>query len=190
MNVLALLPALNGGIRSVLAVGYLGRIDTLEAIILIAGVLLLVIELFVPGFGVAGGTGVVLLVIGIAMTAGSPLEALTLILVLAVLVAGLILLLLRSARKGRIARSIILSLQSSSDKGYRSNDDCSYLVGRTGTALTELRPSGVAEVDGKRYDVVTEGTYIRRGTAIRVIQAIGRRIIVEAIPAKDTDNGQ
>lgn len=190
MNGYALSEIISAGLfRSAWFFGYLDRIDPLEAVILVAGVLLLVIELFVPGFGVAGGTGVVLLLIGIALTAGSPLEAFALILVLIVLVSVLLLLLLRSARKGRLARNLILQLTSSRDHGYRATEDHSRLVGQSGVALSDLRPAGVAEIGGQRLDVVTEGGFIRRDTAIKVIQVVGRRIVVEAAAQADPPTG-
>lgn len=174
-----------GIVHSAWFFSYLDRIDPLEALILIAGVILLVIELFVPGFGVAGGTGIVLLLIGIGLTAGSPLEAIALILVLALAVSIMLLLLLRSARKGRLARNLILHLSTSREQGYRATEDASRLVGLSGIALSNLRPAGVAEIDGQRLDVVTQGDFIRRGTTIQVIQAAGRRIVVAA--AADTE---
>lgn len=182
MNLFSLFPVLSIGItRSAGFFGYLDRISPLEALILIAGVVLLIIELFIPGFGIAGATGIVLLAIGIALTASSPLEALILIMVLVVLVAIVLLLLLRSARKGRIAHNMILHLTSSRDQGYRASEDSAFLTGLTGTALSDLRPAGVAELAGKRFDVVTQGTFIPRGTTIIVIQAVGRRIVVETV---------
>ncbi len=161
---------------------YLDRLQPLEIVILVAGVLLLVVEIFTPGFGVAGGTGVVLLVIGIIMTAGSPLEAIALVLILLVLISIMILLLLRSARKGRLARSMILHLKSTREEGYRAGEDNSSLVGQTGTATSDLRPAGVIEIDGKRQDVVTEGSFIRRGTRVKVIEVTGNRIVVSTAP--------
>jgi membrane-bound serine protease (ClpP class) len=44
------------------------------------------------------------------------------------------------------------------------------LLGATGTALSDLRPSGVADIDGERVDVVTLGDYVRRGETIEVIR--------------------
>jgi membrane-bound serine protease (ClpP class) len=44
------------------------------------------------------------------------------------------------------------------------------LVGVTGTALSDLRPSGVADIDGERVDVVTLGDYVRRGERIEVVR--------------------
>ncbi len=191
MNLPDLSSVLSQGIvHSAWFFSYLDRIDPLEALILIAGVILLVIELFVPGFGVAGGTGIVLLLIGIGLTAGSPLEAFALILVLALAVSIMLLLLLRSARKGRLARNLILHLSNSREQGYRATEDGSRLVGLSGIALSDLRPAGVAEIDGQRLDVVTQGDFIRRGTTIQVIQAAGRRIVVTAAADTDAEPGR
>lgn len=166
---------------------YLDRLKPLEIVLLVAGVILLVVEMFTPGFGLAGGTGVVLLVIGIILTAGSPLEAIALVLILIVLVSIMILLLLRSARKGRLARNMILHLKSSKDKGYRSSEDKSSLVGQEGTATSDLRPSGVVDLDGERLDVVTQGSFIRRGAKVRIIEVTGNRIVVATAEDSELD---
>jgi membrane-bound serine protease (ClpP class) len=50
--------------------------------------------------------------------------------------------------------------------------------GRTGTAITPLRPSGKAMIDERRYDVVTRGDFLEKGTPIRVVSAKGARIVV------------
>jgi membrane-bound serine protease (ClpP class) len=51
-------------------------------------------------------------------------------------------------------------------------------AGRTGTAITLLRPSGIAVIDDRRYDVVTRGEFLEKGTPIRVVSAKGARIVV------------
>ncbi len=45
------------------------------------------------------------------------------------------------------------------------------LIGKTGTVLTDLRPVGVIEVEGKRYDALAEITLIRRGSKVRITSA-------------------
>jgi len=55
------------------------------------------------------------------------------------------------------------------------------LVGAEGVAQTTLRPSGMAEIDGKRLDVVAESDMIERGSAIQVIAVEGSRIIVRKV---------
>ena len=52
------------------------------------------------------------------------------------------------------------------------------LIGQTGTALTALRPSGTAMIQGKRVDVVTEGPLIARGTPVKVVAVEGMRVVV------------
>lgn len=51
-------------------------------------------------------------------------------------------------------------------------------VGAVGTALTDLRPAGVADFDGHRVDVVTDGAYLEAGTEIEVLRAETYRRIV------------
>lgn len=52
------------------------------------------------------------------------------------------------------------------------------LLEKTGSAITNLRPSGTAMIDGKRVDVVTEGNMIERGTPVRVVAVEGLRVVV------------
>jgi len=54
------------------------------------------------------------------------------------------------------------------------------LLGAVGFALTDLRPSGAAEIDGQRVDVVAEGGYLTAGTAIEVVIDEGYRRVVRA----------
>ena len=53
--------------------------------------------------------------------------------------------------------------------------------GKKGIALTTLRPSGTAEINGKRVDVVTESSYVEQGKKIKVIAAEGMRVVVKEI---------
>ena len=57
-----------------------------------------------------------------------------------------------------------------------------------GVAYTQLRPSGTALINGKRVDVVTEGSLIEKGTAIRVVDTEGLRVVVRALGAEQTNN--
>ena len=55
------------------------------------------------------------------------------------------------------------------------------VVGAEGTAQTTLRPSGMAEIGGKRLDVVAESDMIERGSTVRVIAVEGSRIVVQKV---------
>jgi membrane-bound serine protease (ClpP class) len=55
------------------------------------------------------------------------------------------------------------------------------LLHQTGVALTNLRPSGTAVINGHRVDVVTEGPMIERGAPVRVVAVEGMRVVVRAV---------
>jgi membrane-bound serine protease (ClpP class) len=55
------------------------------------------------------------------------------------------------------------------------------LLGRTGTAVSYLRPAGIAEFDGRRFDVVTEGDFVPEGTPVKVVRVEAQVIVVRPI---------
>ena len=55
------------------------------------------------------------------------------------------------------------------------------LVGKEGTALTTLRPSGMALIEDKRFNVVTDGEYIEKDSPIRIVKIEGTRIVVSVV---------
>lgn len=56
------------------------------------------------------------------------------------------------------------------------------LVGATGVAVTDLRPGGIAEIGGRRVDVVTDGGYLPAGEQVEVVADEGYRRVVRAVP--------
>jgi membrane-bound serine protease (ClpP class) len=57
----------------------------------------------------------------------------------------------------------------------------SELMGKSGIAHTMLRPSGTAEIEGQRYDVVSEGPVIPKDAPIEVVRVEGNRIVVAQV---------
>lgn len=55
------------------------------------------------------------------------------------------------------------------------------LLGAEGMAVSPLRPSGIARFNGRRYDVVTRGEMLEKGTRIKIIEVAGNRIVVKRI---------
>jgi membrane-bound serine protease (ClpP class) len=51
-------------------------------------------------------------------------------------------------------------------------------IGKRGTALSPLRPAGIAELESERVDVVSQGEYIEANTPIEVVRVDGNRIVV------------
>jgi membrane-bound serine protease (ClpP class) len=75
---------------------------------------------------------------------------------------------------------LFLKTTTESGEGFISALPRGELIGRPATAHTDLRPSGTALVDGERLDVVTEGEYIKAGTALTIIRSDGYRHVVRA----------
>ena len=160
---------------------FLDGIQLYQILILLLGLILLITEMFTPGFGVAGGLGLILLVAGIILTASTPLEALVMIVILLVILGIALTVVLHSAAKGRLSKTLILKDSLNKEAGYIGTQDLEYFVGKEGTALTVLRPAGTAEFDGIRLDVVSEGDYIPKNSKVRIVQVTGPRIVVRKI---------
>jgi len=73
------------------------------------------------------------------------------------------------------------------DVSTRSNESIDRLLGTEGKTLSELRPAGIAIVDGKKVDVVSAGSFIPTGTPIRVVDTSGNRIVVQKRATDDHD---
>ena len=152
----------------------------------IIGVVLMVLEAFMPGFGIAGISGIVVEIIAVTLTwlSHGPVAALGMLLVILSVMAIAISMSLRSATNGRLSKSrLILRETESNEAGYRSAQDMEVFLGREGKATTVLRPTGIAEFDGVRLNVVSEGEFIAMGTEVRIVRIEGSRILVRPITA-------
>jgi len=69
----------------------------------------------------------------------------------------------------------------------RSNESIDRLLGAEGKTLSELRPAGIAILDGKKVDVVSAGSFIATGAPIRVVDTSGNRIVVQKRTTDDHD---
>ena len=148
-------------------------------ILLALALFLFVLEILSPGFGLPGIAGIVLLVADVLITAHSLQEALIYGLIAGVIVLIFLVIGARLISKGRLPKQLILD-QAEGD--YQSSEDQSALVGVTGTALTVLRPAGLAELGGRRLDVVTRGEFLEKDCPVEVVEAAGGRVVVRALP--------
>ncbi|MBQ2952986.1 MAG: hypothetical protein IJE07_05460 [Clostridia bacterium] len=149
-----------------------------------AGIGFLILEVFMPGFGMPGITGCALEVIALVLTwfhHGAMATLGMLLIVLAVLAIA-ISTSLRSLSRGKMSKSkLILHETESNEAGYRATEDMEVFIGREGTTSTVLRPTGIADFDGVRMNVSSEGGYIPAGSKIRIISVEGQKILVRAI---------
>ncbi|RKD73036.1 membrane-bound serine protease (ClpP class) [Sinobaca qinghaiensis] len=154
----------------------------MESIILfLVGLVLLLIELFVPGFGIFGFLGITAMVGGLILASFSTTYIVISILVAGALAVGLgVIMIVIFGKKGPMQK-LVLKDTMKKEEGYYSNRDRDDLLQKEAVALTPLHPSGSAVVDEERIDVVTEGGFIEKGAALRIIKVEGTRIIVRKI---------
>ena len=155
--------------------------SALSVIIFIVGVILLIVEMCTPGFGVAGGLGLVCLVVDIFITAKTFTQGLIMTGIVAVIVVILAVVSIVLVSKGKMPASLMLKDATDKASGYTGGADKSAYLGKTGKTITELRPAGAAELDGERLDVVSQGGFVEAGVDVEVIEVSGNRIVVKAI---------
>ncbi|HSL93552.1 MAG TPA: NfeD family protein [Bacillota bacterium] len=145
------------------------------------GVVLLAAEAFIAGFGIAGISGILLVIASLVLAAGDTALGLKMVTFAAIVSAALIAVLWRFLAKRNILAKLSLQARSTSEEGYLAGVRDVSLVGKTGTTITHLRPSGLADIEGRRYDVITEGAYVPAGATVVVMQAQGGRIVVKPL---------
>ena len=157
----------------------MGGMAGYEALILfIAGLLLMMVEAFVPGFGVFGGGGLISTFVSIVLSANSMEAGIRMLLVAIFLTVIILFFVIRHLSRKGVLRRFILDNSESKEEGYVATESQEELVDKTGKALTPLRPAGSALIDDQRIDVVTEGDYIDQDSKIKVVQVEGSRVIV------------
>lgn len=156
-----------------------GLAGWLELILFVSGVLLILIELFVPGFGFWGVSGISCILVSLFLTLGSDAAALSLLAISLVVAIIAFLVIIKFLPSSQLWAKMILKDSETKQDGFSSSYDYSDYVGKEGIVLTLLRPAGLVDIDGVQLDVVSEGQYIEPGTKVKVVSANGSRILVK-----------
>ncbi|BDD03314.1 NfeD family protein [Aureibacter tunicatorum] len=189
-------PILAAGIAAVLyfVPYYLnGLAENWEIACFIVGVILIGLEVFViPGFGIAGISGIALVVIGLVLTMlnndffdftfTSGEEINKSILVVGISLTGSFIFMLlagKSLLSSKYFKRISLENEQKSDKGYSVKKEVNDMIGKTGTAYSKLRPSGTIEIEGEIYDAYTRGEFIDKGEQITIISQVANSFLVK-----------
>lgn len=147
----------------------------------IFGFIFLFIEVLIPGFGIFGILGITGIFSAIIMASPTVVEgifALLLGLIFTILVLWILYRFFGlRAKWGKITLTSVLDKKT----GFNSSSDRSYLIGKRGVAVTPLRPSGWAQFEHSREDVVSDGELIASGTPVEVIYVEGSRVVVSRV---------
>ena len=156
-------------------------------LLFLIGVGLIALEIFViPGFGIAGVLGITLMLGSVFFVFDKAYDFRTAVLWLSVSVilsAGMIILAVVYLPETQLFRRFALSTVMDTEMGYHSSSPENFqgYLGKSGTALTPLRPAGTARIADRRVDVVTTGDFIPQNSDIKVIEVEGSKVFVEAI---------
>ena len=147
----------------------------------LVGTGLVMMEAFIPGFGVAGISGIILEIVAIVLTATHFGMGWGLVGTLAVLlfVGIAVFLSYRSAMKGRLSKSALVL--SNAEDSVSSAPSLQDWADRKGTAVTALRPAGIIEIDGKRLNASTSGEFLAKGTPVQVTGAEGDHLVIRRL---------
>jgi len=150
----------------------------LPVLLQIIGILVVIAEIFIPSLGLLAvmALGIFLYSLylvftNISSTAGTVFAGLDLVLVPVLVVSGMKIL-----AKSSLALRRELSKQ---DGVVSQRQGLEAYINMKGKSVTDLRPSGMAQINSQRLDVVTDGEYIDADTPIVVTGVKGNQIIVE-----------
>jgi membrane-bound serine protease (ClpP class) len=185
----------------------LGNVGSLEMVLFLIGLILLAVEIFIlPGFGIAGISGLILIGVSLIFSMQDFIipntewewsvlgrNAMVVSVGMILSVAGILVIALLGPRI-RLFDPLTLKTAITGTAGGPdpdaegseiaplTEDDMNFqhLLGKSGTAETTLRPSGKAIINGDVYMVESDGEFIDQGKAITVIRVRGNRILVRS----------
>lgn len=170
-----------------------GLAENWEILIFFAGIILLAVELFIiPGFGIFGVAGIVMILAGLVLgmlpnedfnfdfvPASQLFGALLTVILAALASVGLVFWLTPKINEWGAFRNITLTTTQNRSEGYTSSFYSNDLKGKTGIVHSRLRPSGKVEIEGEIYDAYSRGEFLDQGEKIIVISTEGTSLRVK-----------
>lgn len=190
-----------GAVASVAAILYflpgliIGTMPAWVVLCLIAGVVLIALEIFVvPGFGVTGIAGIIAVAValtGVMTTSdavtgiddlGAILRSVGIVAIGAVAAAALVLYLTSSRGPKIFRRHTELMTELTVDKGFIGVDlSPRQYIGAVATTLTEMRPAGKIQIGDQTFDAVSTGEFIGRRRKVQVVRYENAQLYVTPI---------
>ena len=173
----------------------MGLAESWEIVLFFVGVGLLIVEIFIiPGFGLAGISGISLVIfsLGAALIGNIGLNfpeldqisnAVWTMAVTLVLGIAMIASFVRYLPENTMFNKLVLSESSERSSGYTSSESKDDLLGEDGITITALRPSGTALIQDRKVDVVSDGDFVEKGARIKVVETTNLRVMVRKLDA-------
>lgn len=154
--------------------------EILGIVLLLAGLVLVGIEMAVPGFGLPGISGIICLIAGIILTAKSVSAGIVMAIVIIIILAIMLAVTMTILGSKKTKAPIVLREDVKGEHGFLNSSDLEYLIGKTGVATTDLRPAGKGDFDGVEFDILSGGSYITKGQSITISKVKDNKLIVTA----------
>jgi membrane-bound serine protease (ClpP class) len=161
---------------------------TWPIVLLVAAAALMMLEVMIPSFGLLGLLSATAYVFAVVLAfKSSPPEGFIVAGAGVLVLGGAFVLGFRLVRKTPFGRKTLLEgpAPGSIQRGF--SEGAAALLGASGTALTDLRPSGMADFGGLRTDVTAAAAFVPKNTPLKVVRVEGTRIVVE--PATGSNEG-
>ncbi|MCC9138365.1 nodulation protein NfeD [Pontibacter silvestris] len=160
-----------------------GLAENWEILVFVIGLILIALEVFVvPGFGITGVSGIVLVFVSLVLVMVNNLffdftfvasdELMKSLISVVAGMAGAFMLIVFTWNRlvsSKAMRHVVLTNTFHSSEGYRSGNTAVHLVGKTGIAQTRMAPSGRIMIDDTVYDAQARDGYIEKGEPIQVV---------------------
>lgn len=153
---------------------------SLDTVLLVAGVVLIGLELVVPG-GILGAVGLVSMMAGFYYFLGGGWDAFVIVGGTVAVLAVICALLFWLVPSSLSWNPFVLREKQKNSEGYTGAGDYSAYLGKKGKVIAPLRPAGTAVIDGERVDVVSFGDYINKDAEIEVVKIEGSKLLVKQI---------
>ena len=158
------------------------QMSWVSALLLIVGAVFMLIEVFIPGFGFFGVTGILSLIAGVIVRI---CEGLNLTQSIGLILIGLgffvvaSMIMIGSASHGLLGKTGLFERRSSLSEDYNKvSKQYRKLVGKSGKAITKIDLAGKAKIKGKIYDVMSINSYIEVGQHVKVVEIKNNTIMV------------
>ena len=151
--------------------------STLSLLLLAAGILVIVVEMFIPSAGILGIVAATFLIGGVVVAfMHSVFFGLAVLTGTSLAMPLLFWLLVKVWPMTPMGKAILMN---DTIENMIPESTTETLVGQVGIAKTKMLPSGIVEIDGKQHDAVSEGFAINPGDTVRVVSARGNRVYIE-----------
>lgn len=161
------------------------EMGSLPAMFLAIGMVLGIIEIIVPGFGIFGIMGIVMTALGIVfriMIGASLTQVFIMIFIIVSAIFLLLTMFTYSARFGFLSRTGFIQSGTSVPINYASDEsNYAFLLGKEGLTVTICKPVGKIVINNLQYQVLSNGEYLPKGIRIKIIEVDGADIVVKKI---------